>query len=239
MIADLHIHTLLSPCGSLEMSPDRIISTAIQKGLNMIGITDHNTTRQCKAVWELGMEYGIEVLSGAEVTTREEVHCLVFMKNFKMLDLFQGFLDKFIPDIMNDSEKFGFQVVVDKYNNIVYEEKRMLFTALPVSLEQLIKEVHTLGGLAVPAHVDRVRFGLTGQLGFIPEDLKADALEISFPENLSRFRDQHPSTARYSLVTGSDAHHPCQIGTRCSTFNTDQAGFSTVAFFLGRKQIYF
>ena len=44
--ADLHIHTVLSPCGDLEMSPENILHFAQIQGLNMIGITDHNSTRQ-------------------------------------------------------------------------------------------------------------------------------------------------------------------------------------------------
>ena len=38
--ADLHIHTVLSPCGDLEMSPENILHFAQIQGLNMIGITD-------------------------------------------------------------------------------------------------------------------------------------------------------------------------------------------------------
>ena len=43
--ADLHIHSVLSPCGDLEMSPSAIIAEAKSKGLNIIGISDHNSTR--------------------------------------------------------------------------------------------------------------------------------------------------------------------------------------------------
>jgi PHP family Zn ribbon phosphoesterase len=238
MIADFHIHTLLSPCASLDMSPDRIIAMARMKGLNMIGITDHNTTRQCKTVWEIGKDYEIHVLPGAEVTTREEVHCLVFMKNFEMLDQFQLFLDNCLPDIKNDPAKFGYQVVVDRNNIIIYEEEKFLSGALSVSLDQLIEAVHRLNGLAIPAHIDRIRFGLTGQLGFIPDGLQADAMEISFPGNLSRFRQKYPSISQYSLITGSDAHDPDQIGLRFSYFDTDQADFPTIATFLSLKQIF-
>ena len=49
--ADLHIHTVLSPCGDLEMSPENILHFAQIQGLNMIGITDHNSTRQARKVY--------------------------------------------------------------------------------------------------------------------------------------------------------------------------------------------
>ena len=46
--ADLHTHTLLSPCGDLDMTPEYIIELALQRGVDIIGITDHNATRHCR-----------------------------------------------------------------------------------------------------------------------------------------------------------------------------------------------
>ncbi len=87
--ADLHIHTLLSPCGDLSMTPANIVSEALRKKLDIIGITDHNSTRQAGLVGMLGAREGLFVLQGAEVSTREEVHCLVFFENPAELELFQ------------------------------------------------------------------------------------------------------------------------------------------------------
>ena len=57
--ADLHIHTVLSPCGDLEMSPENILHFAQIQGLNMIGITDHNSTRQAPIIRDYGKTKGI------------------------------------------------------------------------------------------------------------------------------------------------------------------------------------
>ena len=54
--ADLHIHTVLSPCGDLEMSPTAIVDRALARGLDMIAISDHNTTRQVKVTQRIGKE---------------------------------------------------------------------------------------------------------------------------------------------------------------------------------------
>lgn len=72
--ADLHIHTVLSPCGDLDMSPANIIGMALQKGLSLIGISDHNSTRQAPVIQQLGEQQGLRVLCGTEVNTAEEVH---------------------------------------------------------------------------------------------------------------------------------------------------------------------
>ena len=107
---DLHIHTVLSPCGGLEMSPEQIVEAAIAKGLDIIAITDHNSTRQCKAVIEAGEERGLKVFGGAEVNTREEVHCLTLFEDIETLTVFQEYLDDFLPDIPNDPDSFGHQI---------------------------------------------------------------------------------------------------------------------------------
>ena len=79
--ADLHIHTVLSPCGDLEMSPTAIVDRALARGLDMIAISDHNTTRQVKVTQRIGKEKGLFVLGGVEVTSQEEAHCLCFFEN--------------------------------------------------------------------------------------------------------------------------------------------------------------
>ena len=97
--ADLHIHTVLSPCGDLDISPTRIIEKAREKGLDIIGITDHNSTRHCSLIRELAQPAGIFVLMGAEVTTREEVHCLSFFENDDQLSEFQAYLEQHLPHV--------------------------------------------------------------------------------------------------------------------------------------------
>src|SRR5664279_1554325 len=124
--ADLHIHTVLSPCGDLEMSPGNIVSAAALKGLDIIGITDHNSTRHCDLVARMGAKKGIYVIQGVEVTTKEEVHCLAFFENTDTLQKFQEFLDASLPEIKNDPSIFGYQVQVDEDENVVYEETRLL-----------------------------------------------------------------------------------------------------------------
>ena len=87
--ADLHIHTVLSPCGDLEMSPENILHFAQIQGLNMIGITDHNSTRQAPIIRDYGKTKGIFVLTGAEICSKEEVHALTFFETDEQLTIFQ------------------------------------------------------------------------------------------------------------------------------------------------------
>ncbi len=223
--ADLHIHTVLSPCGDLEMSPDVIVARALEMKLDIIGITDHNTTRQCRVTRKLGEKAGIAVLMGAEVTTKEEVHCLTFFETLEQLDDFQAYLDHHIPDIRNDVKRFGYQVAVDEHNDIVYTEERLLISALDEGIGQVEAKVHSLGGLFIPAHIDKPRFSLYGQLGFMPAGLQVDALEISPKTSPAQFLLLHPELRGIPLISSSDAHLPALIGTRVTCFEMEHPGF--------------
>ena len=225
MRLDLHIHTLLSPCGSLEMSPARIIEEVKRKKLDIIGIADHNTTRQCREVKRLGDKAGITVFCGAEVTTKEEAHCLAFFEDSASLEVFQGFLDEHLPDIKNVPEKFGDQVWVDEDEMIAGEEERLLISALDVDVEEIERKVHELNGIIIPAHIDRPMYSIISQLGFLPPALHVDALEIADISKKEMMIRTYGLPEDVLFITSSDAHYPHQIGTKYTELNMKEATF--------------
>ncbi|HEX2967654.1 MAG TPA: PHP domain-containing protein [Bacteroidales bacterium] len=227
--ADLHIHTVLSPCGDLTMSPANIIEEAVQKGIDIIGITDHNSTRHCRLIKKMASEKGIYTMTGAEVTTREEVHCLAFFEKTDTLELFQDFLDYHLAEIMNVPEIFGDQVVVDEDEMIVYTEEKLLTNALDVSIEQLEEFVHLNGGLFIPAHIDRLKNGIYGQLGLFPANLPADAIEVSGNVSKKEFVKNHEEISALPIITSSDAHFPEQIGKVTTLFGINEPSFSEIS----------
>ncbi len=234
-IGDLHIHTVLSPCGDLEMSPDNIICRAADLNLDIIGITDHNSTRQCNLIRQMGEDAGILVLCGAEVTSREEVHCLTYFETPAQLEEFQHYLDQNLPDIPNDPRLFGHQVVVDDMNKIIYTEERSLLMALTQRLDEIASRVRRLQGLFIPAHIDRPRFGILGQLGFFPLELMVDAVELSPNSNQESLRALFPDIFKHSFIGGSDAHFLHQMGTWKTVFRMREPSFAEIRRCLHRK----
>jgi predicted metal-dependent phosphoesterase TrpH len=81
--AGLHIHTVLSPCGDPDISPIKLVEQAKKAGLDIIGITDHNSTKHALLTRRIAARENIFVLCGAEITTKEEVHVLCFMPDKK------------------------------------------------------------------------------------------------------------------------------------------------------------
>ena len=232
--ADLHIHTVLSPCGDLEMSPTKIIEKAREKGLDIIGITDHNTTRHCKLISKLAEPAGIFVLMGAEVTTREEVHCLTFFENDEKLSEFQIYLEKHLPPIPNNTEKFGYQVVVDEDEQIIDEIEFLLLSALDQSIEQVEQKVHSLGGIIIPAHIDRPSYSIISQLGFIPSDLMIDGIEISANCKVASVMPFLAKHRDKTIIRNSDAHYEENIGKAFSVFEMEHRSFKEIILTLYR-----
>ena len=226
--ADLHIHTVLSPCGDLEMSPVNIVRAAKERGIDILGITDHNSTLHAVLIKQLAEKKGIMVMMGAEVTTKEEVHCLCFFENKEQLAEFQTYLDQHLPDIPNDTQKFGYQVVVNEEEEIVDEVDCLLISGLSQGIEEIEKKVHSLNGLFIPAHINKSINSVISQLGFLPSDLKVDALEISMHTTKEEFIRKNKYLKGYNFIQSSDAHYVDNIGNACSRLKMKEASFSEI-----------
>lgn len=225
---DLHIHTVLSPCGGLEMSPANIVSMAVKNGLDIVGITDHNSTKQCELVWKLAQKTDLTVFPGCEMTSREEVHCLGLFEDFDALRVFQDYLDRHLTVIPHNAPIFGYQVVVDEEENILEELDYYLGASLNVSIEEVEQKVHELSGIFIPAHVDRPRNSLFSQLGFIPPELKVDALQISKLADEKNIREKYRIGPDLTIVKFSDAHFPDDLGKTYTNFEMESPTFSEI-----------
>lgn len=233
--ADLHIHTLLSPCADLEMTPLNIISKAIENNIDIIGITDHNSTKNARLVKRLGEQAGIYTLTGAEVTSREEVHCLVFFEFADELEQFQHFIDEHLIRIPNADGHLGYQPVVDEKEHIVELIPWYLPAALDVGIGIIQKYVAGLNGLFIPAHVDRPANGLFKQLGFVPQGLVYDALGISPYASEEYVAEQYVIQHNTTMIRNSDAHYLKQIGEIYTVFGMEEISYAEIRMALNRQ----
>lgn len=198
---DLHIHSVLSPCSTWDMSPGKVIPKAKEIGLDMICITDHHSVRNFPAFCEAGKRLGIQVLSGIEVQSREEVHLLVYFKNYIEALRLEVLLRKHSPLFLDDTDTIKPQIVVNEEDMVKSIEKRLLMPSVNLSLEDIIALARRFETLIFLAHANRSSFSIFSQLGFIPPELDVDGVEISprgklkvkIPENLKVvcFSDAH------------------------------------------------
>ena len=232
---DLHIHTVLSPCADLEMTPANIVERAKNTGLQIIGITDHNSTKNALLVKRLAEKEGIYVLTGAEVTTKEEVHCLAFFEFEDQLNQFQQFLDEQITIIPNPDGHFGYQPVVDENDQILELIPNYLAAALKSGINEVQQKVESLDGIFIPAHVDRPVNGLFSQLGFVPPELKFHALGISGLSSEKDVRKHYVLDAGIALIRNSDAHYLQQIGEIYTRFWMEEINYSEIKMALNQQ----
>ncbi|MEG1763442.1 MAG: histidinol-phosphatase, partial [Bacteroidales bacterium] len=129
-------------------------------------------------------------------------------------------------DIPNNEDKFGYQIVVDEAEEIVYTEERLLWSALPFSLDELYTLVHEYQGLFIPAHIDKPSTSIMSQLGFVPPDIKADALELSKFTSPEMFIKRFAYLKKFSFFQSSDAHIESLIGETYSWFLMENLSFS-------------
>ncbi|MDP1539155.1 MAG: hypothetical protein Q8L72_00675 [Moraxellaceae bacterium] len=92
--ADLHIHSYGKDSGSFDvtdqnMTPERIVDTAIDSNLKIISITDHNEILNSKAAIDYATGKDIFVVPGIEVSTTQG-HLLVYFSSFQELRSFHG-----------------------------------------------------------------------------------------------------------------------------------------------------
>ena len=223
---DLHIHTCLSPCAEKEMLPTAIIKRAKEEKIDAIAICDHNSAQNVSAVRKAGQKENVNVLRGMEICTSEEVHVLALFNDDDALVEMQKIVYENLTG-ENDEKYFGDQTIVDQDDRVTGSTKKLLIGATSLGINRVAELIHNLGGIAVASHVDRDSFSIIAQLGFIPEQLSLDALDLSWRCT----SDDVKNYEKYNLplVKSSDAHFLSDIGKAFTKFCLQQPSFSEIA----------
>jgi hypothetical protein len=237
--ADLHIHSCLSPCADLFMTPRNIIEKAASCGINIIAVCDHNSAENIAVTQEIGRKRGVVVIPGMEITSSEEVHVLGFFESlervFEMQELVYGHLQ---PGD-NDEDAFGMQVIVNEEDEVLGFNRRLLIGATDLSVNKIVELIHWFHGIAVASHIDREVFGIIGQLGFIPPEAGFDALEISSRTGMDEALGKFSRYRSLPWITSSDAHQLEEIGRKTIGLYMNHASFEELTLVLrgteGRK----
>jgi PHP family Zn ribbon phosphoesterase len=214
LLADLHVHTVLSPCAEVEMIPPLIVWQARKLGLEIIAITDHNAAHNVGAVVEAATGTGVTVLPGMEVQSREEVHLICVFDAVHQALAWQEEVFAALPERENDEAFFGAQFVVDATGAYRKTERRLLSIAADLSVEDVVAGVGTLGGIVLPAHVDRPSYSLIANLGFVPPGLGIAGVELSPRANAAEAERHYPQLAGYGKVVSGDAHRLQEMTAR-------------------------
>lgn len=228
---DFHIHSALSPCAEMEMTPHSIVGMAAVKGLQAIAITDHNSIENVRAAMRVGDAYDVVVLPGIEVQTKEDVHILCLFAEWDQLENFYASLEPYRIRVMHQPDKFGRQVIFTEEDVEVGDLEFSLYFSYSIGLSALYGLVEDNEGAFVPAHVDRQSFSVVSNLGFVPFDLPIQTIEYSNKCDVEAFQAANPLLRKYKVLIDSDAHqledinepvHTLDVGALTSTAIIDK-----------------
>jgi len=194
------------------MTPRKIVAEACRKGIEVLAVTDHNSAENAWAVMKCAGNSNLNVIPGMEITTSEEVHIVGLFEEIAQALEMQTIVYENLQEGENDEDLFGIQVAANDRDEVERINRRLLIGATALPVHEVVHAIHSLKGLAVAAHIDRERFSLIGQLGFIPDDLELDAIEISWRLPLEQARIRFRDYERFAFIQSSDAHELDEIG---------------------------
>ncbi len=212
--ADLHIHSCLSPCAELDMTPSNIVKQALHKKLDIIAISDHNSAENVGVTMKIAREHNITVMPAMEITTSEEVHLLALFGTLEDCVTVQKEVQRSISRIPFYKHDETSQPVVNEKDEVLSFNPLPLINATDIPLASMIDMIHSNNGLAIACHIDKEAFSIISQLGFIPPGLPLDAVEVSFRIRSDEEVKRLFIGESYPALSFSDAHHLSDIGRR-------------------------
>jgi 3',5'-nucleoside bisphosphate phosphatase len=195
------------------MIPPLIVARAIEVGLDIIAITDHNSAENVEAVIEAARGTALKVLPGMECETVEGVHMVCIFDEVSAALALQGRVYEKLPNLPNRPETFGAQFVVDRDGEFIRYNDRLLLVPSELSIEEIWSIAQDLGGLAFPSHVDRSAYGIYGVLGFMPGSPVFPAVEISSRITAEEAQAKYPDLNGKRIFCCSDAHRLIEMGS--------------------------
>ena len=203
---DLHIHSCLSPCGDDDSTPANIAMLAQMVGLQAVALTDHNSCKNCPAFFKAANQVGILPIAGMEITVQEEFHVLCLFPELEAAMEFDRVVHEQLLPFPNDKKIYGNQLIVDEDDNVTGEEEICLINATMIDFYTLPSLVKPLGGIIVPAHIERSAFSMIATLGSVPPDGSFDCVEIKYPGAVDNLKKAHNYLNDCNIIHDSDAH---------------------------------
>ena len=203
---DLHTHSCLSPCGDNDNTPTNIAGIAAVSELDIVALTDHNTTKNCPAFFKAAEHYGVIPVAGMELTTAEDIHIVFLFPKLELAITFGDYVDSRRIKIKNREDIFGEQLIMNENEEIIGKEEFLLSNATTISVDEVIEIANQYGGVCFPAHIDRDANSIISVLGTIPENLDFTAAEFHSAEKIEEYKGKYPINNK-KIIIDSDAHY--------------------------------
>lgn len=187
------------------MTPYSIAGMAKLNGLELVALTDHNTTRNCRTFLEACGSYGLIGVPGMELTTAEDIHMVCLFPTLEAADAFEAEVRKRRILIKNRPEVFGNQLLIGAEDEVIGTEEHLLINATSLTLSDGKALAEACGGTAYPAHIDREANGIIATLGELPDEPDFSCVEFHDASEAVAYETEYALSDKRILVS-SDAH---------------------------------
>lgn len=224
---DFHIHSCLSPCGDDDMTPNNICGMAVLNGLNIVALTDHNSSKNCPAFFEAAKKYGLIPVAGMELTTSEDIHVLCLFEELSDAMRFDEYISARRVLIKNRPDIFGNQFILNGEDEKIGEEEYLLLNATDIPVDETLSLVESFGGVCWPAHIDRESNGIISTLGTFPGEPQFRLAEFNDKENQKSYKEKYPVLENKRFLVSSDAHYLWNISEKDAYLEIEDEPYSS------------
>ncbi|MDR3271229.1 MAG: PHP domain-containing protein [Peptococcaceae bacterium] len=188
------------------MTPANIAAMAMLAGIDVGAVSDHNSTRNCPAFLEAAEKAGILAVPAMELTTAEEAHILCLLPSLAAAEELDRYVYARLPPVKNRADVFGKQLMMDAEDGVIGQEPHLLITATSIGVHDVAGLLNDLGGIAIPAHIDRTSFSILSNLGFITKEMGFEALETTRGADFDALAAAQAEVRGMPVIINSDAH---------------------------------
>ncbi len=233
---DFHIHSCLSPCGDDDSTPNNIAGMAAIAGINIMALTDHNTTKNCPAFFAAAKKHGIIPIAGMELTTAEDIHVVCLFEELDDAMRFDSEISqRYRIKVKNRVDIYGEQYIMDGDDNVIGTEEYFLPVATNVPIDDVVKITESFDGVCFPAHIDRQANGIIATLGIFPDTPFFGVVEFHDLSKKEEYLEKYPSLRDKLILSGSDAHYLWDIRDKECYFDIEDEPYSSE---LVRKNLF-
>lgn len=188
------------------MTPNNIAGMAALKGLQIVALTDHNSTKNCRAFFAAAKRQGIIPVAGMEMTTAEDIHMVCLFPTLESAEEFDKEYQKYRILYPNRKDIFGDQLILDENDEVIGEEEHLLLNASTLSVPDAVELLKPYGAVVFPAHIDREENGMIASLGCIPKDPHFTCVEFRDNTSIESYVSRY-GLENKKVLTDSDAHY--------------------------------
>ena len=210
------------------MTPANIVGMALLNGLNIIALTDHNTSKNCPAFFAQARLHGIVPVPGMELTTAEDIHVVCLFRELSDAMKFDMFVSGRRMLIQNKPEIFGRQIHSRRKRRGLRRRGNLLINATDITLEEAKEAVFSRRrSMLSRTHRPNVKRNCSGSRLVPGRAIGYTAYELTNAASILEYEKRFPFLKNLPRAVSSDAHNLWSISEAEFSIPIDDEPYSS------------